>query len=128
MFKLSLGKSIVPQDWRDAIVCPLFKKGKRDKAENYRPVSLTSIVGKVLESLIKDKIMQFLEEHKLIKDTQHGFTSGRSCLTNLLEFFESVTKELDEGNNVDLVYLDFCKAFDKVPHQRLIKKTGSTWH
>ena len=122
LFKLSLEKSLVPQDWRDAIVCPLFKKGKRDKAENYRPVSLTSIVGKVLESLIKDGIMQFLEEQKLIKDTQHGFTSGRSCLTNLLDFFESVTKELDEGNNVDLVYLDFCKAFDKVPHQRLIKK------
>ena len=122
LFTLSLEKGIVPQDWRDANVCPLFKKGCRDKAENYRPVSLTSIVGKVLESIIKDKIVKFLEEHKLLRDSQHGFTGGRSCLTNLLEFFESVTKELEDGNNVDMVYLDFCKAFDKVPHIRLIRK------
>jgi len=83
---------------------------------------LTSIVGKLCESIVKDRIVQHLLEHKLLKNSQHGFTSGRSCLTNLLDFFESVTKELDKGNEVDLVYLDFCKAFDKVPHCRLIKK------
>jgi len=122
LFNLSLESAIVPQDWRDAIVCPLFKKGSKTKAENYRPVSLTSIVGKLCESIVKDRIVQHLLEHKLLKNSQHGFTSGRSCLTNLLDFFESVTKELDKGNEVDLVYLDFCKAFDKVPHCRLIKK------
>ena len=122
LFKMSLDSSIVPQDWRDANVCPLFKKGSRSKTENYRPVSLTSIVGKVCESIIKDSLVQHLQEHNLIRNSQHGFTSGRSCLTNLLDFFESVTRELDEGNDVDLVYLDFCKAFDKVPHVRLIKK------
>ena len=122
LFNLSLQSAIVPQDWRDAIVCPLFKKGSKAKAENYRPVSLTSIVGKLCESIVKDRIVQHLLEHKLLKNSQHGFTSGRSCLTNLLDFFESVTKELDKGNEVDLVYLDFCKAFDKVPHCRLIKK------
>jgi ribonuclease P/MRP protein subunit RPP40 len=122
LFNLSLETGIVPQDWRDADVCPLFKKGKRDKAENYRPVSLTSIIGKLLESILKDTIVKHLEENKLLKDSQHGFTSGRSCLKNLLVFFEFITKELDNGNNVDLVYLDFCKAFDKVPHCRLGKK------
>ena len=86
------------------------------------PVSLTSIVGKVLESIIKDRLVKHLEKHKLLRASQHGFTSGRSCLTNLLIFFEFVTGELDKGNNVDLVYLDFCKAFDKVPHCRLGKK------
>ena len=121
-FNHSLETGIVPQDFRDAYVCPLYKKGNKEQAENYRPVSLTSIVGKTLESIIKDSVVQFLEEHNLLRNTQHGFTSGRSCLTNLLEFFESVTKELDDGNNVDLVYLDFCKAFDKVPHLRLIRK------
>ena len=59
-----------------------LKKGSKDKAENYRPVSLTSIVGKILESIIKDSIVDFLEEHKLLRNMQHGFTSGRSCLTN----------------------------------------------
>jgi hypothetical protein len=122
LFNLSLQTGVVPQDWRDADVCPLFKKGKKDKAENYRPVSLTSIVGKVLESIIKDRLVKHLEKHKLLRTSQHGFTSGRSCLTNLLIFFEFVTGELDKGNNVDLVYLDFCKAFDKVPHCRLGKK------
>ena len=125
LFKLSLETSTVPQDWRDANVCPLFKKGSRAKAENYRPVSLTSVVGKICESIIKDRIVKHLEENKLLRNSQHGFTSGRSCLTNLLEFFETVTKELDEDNNVDIVYLDFCKAFDKVPHCRLIKKLES---
>jgi hypothetical protein len=125
LFNLSLQTGVVPQDWRDADVCPLFKKGKKDKAENYRPVSLTSIVGKVLESIIKDRLVKHLEKHKLLRTSQHGFTSGRSCLTNLLTFFEFVTGELDKGNNVDLVYLDFCKAFDKVPHCRLGKKLES---
>lgn len=57
-------------------------------------------------------------------DTQHGFRSGRSCLTNLLEFLEYITKQLDEGNNIDIIYLDFGKAFDKVPHRRLVHKLG----
>ena len=122
LFNLSLESGTVPQDWRDAIVSPLFKKGSRAKAENYRPVSLTSIVGKLCESIIKDRLVQHLNEHELLRNSQHGFTSGRSCLTNLLDFFESASKELDSGNDVDLVYLDFCKAFDKVPHCRLIKK------
>ena len=122
LFKLSLETGVVPQDWREARVSPLFKKGKRDRPENYRPVSLTSIVGKLVESLIKDNIVEHLDRHNLIRSSQHGFTKGRSCLTNLLSFMEHVTKSVDEGNSVDIVYLDFAKAFDKVPHVRLFKK------
>ena len=122
LFNLSLSTGLVPQDWRDANVIPLFKKGNRNEAKNYRPVSLLSIIGKLLESIVKDNLVSHLNKYNLIKDTQHGFCSGRSCLTNLLEFFEKVTYELDKGNAVDLIYLDFCKAFDKVPHGRLIKK------
>ena len=122
---MSIKTGIVPQDWRDAIVSPLHKKGSRAKTENYRPVSLTSVVGKMLESIIKDHITKHLDKFKLIKSSQHGFTKGRSCLTNLLEFFEEVTKGLDENNPVDLVYLDFAKAFDKVPYERLFKKLVS---
>ena len=122
LFNLSLTKGSIPQDWRDANVIPLFKKGNKNQAQNYRPVSLLSIAGKLLESIIKEQLVDHLTKHSLIKETQHGFTSGRSCLTNLLEFFEKVTQELDDGKAVDLVYLDFCKAFDKVPHCRLVKK------
>ena len=119
LFNHSLQLGIVPQDWKEANVAPLHKKGSREKPENYRPVSLTSIVGKTLESIIKDSIVAHLDRHSLIKGSQHGFTRGKSCLTNLLDFFEVVTKELDDGNNVDLIYLNFSKAFDKVPYNRL---------
>ena len=125
LFTLSIRLGSVPQDWRDANVVPLFKKGSRSKAQNYRPVSLTSVVGKILESIIKDNVVEHLDRHKLLRDSQHGFLSGRSCLTNLLDFLETVTAEIDDGNDVDLIYLDFSKAFDKVPHCRLAKKLGA---
>ena len=99
---------------------PIFKKGSKGKVENYRPVSLTSLVCKVLESIIKDHMVCFLDEYSLIRETQHGFRKGRSCLTNLLEFLDFVSEQFDIGNQVDAAYLDFSKAFDKVPHARLI--------
>jgi len=113
---------VVPEDWRIANVVPLFKKGKRDLPGNYRPVSLTSVVGKVLERIIRDRIYSYLERNELIGDSQHGFVKGRSCLTNLIEFFEKVTKEVDGGKAVDVVYMDFSKAFDKVAHGGLLQK------
>src|SRR5580698_3227567 len=76
----------------------------------------------ILESIIKDHIVEHLNKYSLIKSSQHGFTKGKSCLTNLLEFFETVTKEVDQDNSVDLIYLDFAKAFDKVPYMSLSKK------
>ena len=75
-----------------------------------------------MESIIKDAIIKNLNIFKLINGSPHGFTKGRSCLTNLLEFFEKVTDEIDKGKSFDCIYLDFAKAFDKVPHFRLIKK------
>ena len=88
------------------------KKGSRNKSVNYRPVSLTSVICKLLESIIRDHMMDFLIKHK-------------SCLTNLLCFLEEITKWVDDGSPVDVIYLDFQKAFDKVPHQRLIRKLKS---
>ena len=125
LFNLSLETSFIPQDWRDANVTPLFKKGSRNMAENYRPISLSSKIGKILESIIKDNIVSHLEKLSLIRDSQHGFRKGRSCLTNLLDFMETITQYLDAGQPVDLVYLDFAKAFDKVPFARLFKKLES---
>ena len=125
VFNMSLQEGIVPLEWKEANIIPLFKKGSRNKSVNYRPVSLTSVICKLLESIIRDHIMDFLIKHKLINSSQHGFLKSKSCLTNLLCFFEEITKWVDEGSPVDIIYLDFQKAFDKVPHQRLILKLKS---
>ena len=121
---VSLEEGIVPSEWKEANITLLFKKGSRNKPENYRPVNLTSVVCKLLETLIRDHMVEFLVKHKLINTSQHGFLKARSCLTNLLCFFEEITKWVDDGpgSPVDVVYLDFQKAFDKVPHQRLLFK------
>jgi len=126
IFVSSLATGEVPEDWRVANIVPLFKKGSRDNPGNYRPVSLTSVVGKLLEKILWDRMYSHLEENRLIRDRQHGFVKGRgSRLTNLIEFFEEVTRIIDQGRAVDVVYMDFSKAFDKVPHGRLIQKGKS---
>ena len=91
---------------------PLFKKGSRNKPEHYIPVSLTSVVCKLLDTLIRDHVVEFLVKHKLINIYQHRFLKARSCLINLLCFWEEITKWVDDGSPVDVVYLDFQKAFD----------------
>ena len=125
VFNMSLQEVIVPFEWKEANIIPLFKKGSRNKSVNYRPVSLTSVICKLLETIIRDHMMDFLIKHKLINPTQHGFLKAKSCLTNLLCFLEEITKWVDDGSPVDVIYLDFQKAFDKVPHQRLISKLKS---
>ena len=125
VFNMSLQEGIVPLEWKEANIIPLFKKGSRNKSVNYRPVSLTSVICKLLEPIIRDHMMDFLVKHKLINPSQHGFLKARSCLTIFFMFFEEITKWVDEGSPVDVIYLDFQKAFDKVPHQRLILKLKS---
>jgi ribonuclease P/MRP protein subunit RPP40 len=122
MFKQSLESGQVPADWRCANVTPIFKKGAKSSPGNYRPVSLTSVVCKLMERLIKDAIMEHVMTNGLLRQTQHGFIPKKSCLSNLLQFYEEVTKIVDEGVPVDIVYLDFAKAFDVVPHERLMIK------
>ena len=101
---------------------PIFKKGSSRDPGNYRPVSLTSLTCKVMEMILKESIMQHLNNNRLIRTSQHSFIAGRSCTTNLVEFLEVITAEADRGEPVDTVFLDFAKAFDKVPTQRLLKK------
>ena len=122
IFNKTLEEGVVPVDWRRANVCPIFKKGKRSLPCNYRPVSLTSVVCKVMESIVRDHMVKYFNENNLIRNSQHGFRKNRSCLTNLLEFMEDVTSAVDNGNSVDIIFLDFQKAFDKVPHKRLLFK------
>ena len=118
----SLDTGNVPEEWRKANVVPIFKKGSKSSPANYRPVSLTCVSCKIIESIIKDDLVAHLRANKLITPSQHGFTKNRSCATNLLEFMEEITREVDRGECVDVVYLDFAKAFDKVPTARLLKK------
>ena len=122
IFNKLMEEGQVPNIWRMANVCPIFKKGTKGDPANYRPVSLTCVVCKVMESLIRDKIVAHLERYSLIRASQHGFMVGRSTTTNMLVYMEALTKLLDEGHAVDVLYLDFSKAFDKVPHKRLLEK------
>lgn len=122
LFNKSYESGKVPCDWKKANVTPIFKKGSKFKACNYRPVSLTCIICKIMESIIKDNLVQYLEENNLITNSQHGFRQKRSCLTNLLEYVEKLTKAIDSGQDLDMIYLDFSKAFDKVPIKRLLVK------
>ena len=122
IFQKSLHEGVLPVDWKEAQVTPLFKKGEKDVPGNYRPVSLTSVVCKVLESIVRERVMGHLTANNLLSGCQHGFVSGRSCTTNLLSTLETWTLMIDEGSSVDAIYLDFAKAFDSVPHERLLKK------
>ena len=127
--KLIVDKSLntveVPKEWGEANVTPIFKKGSKLFAANYRPVSLTSSVCKLLESIVRDNIMKYLQLKKLVTPSQHGFVPNKSCLTNLLETLDIITDAINKGDSVDLVLLDFAKAFDKVSHVKLIRKLES---
>lgn len=122
VFRNSLDSGVVPRLWRQANVVPIFKKGDKAQCSNYRPISLTSVVGKMLEAIITKGIREHLEKHQLIRHSQHGFSKGKSCVTNLLSFYKKVFETMDEGDRYDIVYLDFSKAFDRVPHRRLLSK------
>ena len=122
IFCKSVNEGTVPDEWKKAIVSPIFKKGKKTCPGNYRPVSLTSVVCKILESIIRDSFMEYLMENNLFTDSQYGFRPGRSCVTQLLEVLDEWSDWMDSGFSIDTIYLDFSKAFDSVPHQRLFLK------
>ena len=118
----TLTDGIMPQDWRAANVSPIYKKGARNLAENYRPISLTSIVCKVMESLVKESVMQHVISNNLLSPKQFGFISGRSTVTQLLGYLDYCADIVARGGVTDTIYLDFAKAFDTVPHSRLMVK------
>ena len=122
LFTKSLEEEKVPTIWKKANVTAMFKKGEKSNAENYRPISLTSVPGKLMERLVKNAIVEHMTTNNLFSEAQHRFLKGKSCVTRLLKYLEDITEAMDNGNDVDVIYLDFCKAFDKIPHQRLLKK------
>ena len=122
IFQQSLNESKTPSDWKKANIVPIFKKGDRTKPTNYRPVSLTAVVSKMLEHIVVAQIMDHLDHHQIIHENQHGFRSRRSCESQLLLTTDDIVRSMNQSHQVDMAILDFAKAFDKVSHQRLSRK------
>ncbi len=124
IFQQSLDSGELPADWRKANITPLFKKGCRADPANYRPVSLTSVSCKLLEHIIDSQLMKHLEKHQILNGNQHAFRKGLSCESQLVMTMEDLTSNFDNKITTDIAVLDFSKAFDVVPHKKLIQKLG----
>ena len=122
LFQTSLDQGLVPSDWRLADIVPLYKKGDKMQAGNYRPVSLTSITCKLLEHIIHSNIMDHFDRFNVLNNSQHGFRKKRSCETQLINTIKSFSECLNSRGQIDAILLDFSKAFDKVDHEGLIIK------
>ena len=120
LFNLSLSSGHIPNLWKTANVTPVFKKGDKHSCKNYRPISLLCIVSKILERAVLNKIYDHFSH--LITSSQHGFLRGKSTCTQLLSVFHDINSSLDSGTQTDVIYLDFSKAFDSVPHSLLCSK------
>ena len=125
IFNLSLETGVVPIDWRTAGVVPVYKKGSKSKASNYRPISLTCIASKMLEHILVSNIMSHFHDNNLLSQYQHGFRSEHSCESQLISFTQEVYDNLENGNQTDIIVMDFSKAFDKVDHNKLIYKLSA---
>ena len=122
LFNLSMRTGEIPEDWKSANITPLHKKGKKDDRKNYRPVSLTSICCKLIEKIIRREINSHMNNNNLYSEHQHGFLEGRSTTSQLLEYLEYAVECIEHDYPLDVIMLDFMKAFDSVPHQRLLIK------
>lgn len=122
IYRASLKQGELPEEWKEARVTPVYKKGEKYMAENYRPVSLTCILCKQMEHIITSQIMLHLNTNNMLYDKQHGFRSKLSCETQLIEYSSDVLKILQDRQQCDTIVMDFSKAFDKVSHDRLIYK------
>ena len=125
IFKSSIEHGTIPSKWKEANICSIYKKGNKNDPANYRPVSLTCVCCKVLEHIIHSHVMKFLDANNILNDSQHGFRAKRSTETQLLITVNDLAKNVDQSSTISIAILDFSKAFDKVPHQRLLSKLSS---
>ena len=120
MFNTSFISGIIPQEWKLASVVPVHKKGDKDNVENYRPISLISLVMKVFERCIQRELFSVCEQ--LLDPRQHGFVNNRSCTTQMIPFTNDLAITLNNKSRCDIVYFDFAKAFDSVSHDLILQK------
>ena len=125
LFQASLDNGDLPLEWKTALVNPVHKKGSKNDALNYRPISLTSAICRLLEIILKNKILNHLYQNNLISSKQHGFLPGRSITSQLLTALNPVVEQFDKKKDVHIVYTDFSKAFDKVCHRKLLEVLSS---
>ena len=114
VFTRSLDEETLPSIWKSAVISPIFKKGQRNQAKNYRPVSLTSVICKIMERIVGEAIVKHMKQNNQDCPEQHGFTPGKSTVTNLLEALNVWTEALQHNLPVDVIFLDYQKAFDTV--------------
>ena len=122
IWRKSLDTGVVPELGKVANIIPIHKGKSRALAKNYRPVALTSLLIKAFEKVVRIHLVKHLDDNNLFNESQHGFRSGRSCLSQLLAHFDKILKILESGNSVDVIYVDFAKAFDKVDFGVTLRK------
>ena len=122
IFQQSLDTGTLPNDWRNANISPIIKKGNKQMASNYRPISLTSVCCKTLEHIICKHMLNHLENNKIVSPLQHGFYNSHSCESQLILTMHDIMQNIDSKQQTDLVILDFSKAFETVPHKKLLFK------
>ena len=120
IYNKSLQHAVIPEDWKLANVVPVFKKGKKELVENYRPISLLAIISKIFERCVLAGMKDHI--YHLINRAQHGFMAGKSCVSQLTAVLDYIGSQLDKGKQTDVIYLDMSKAFDKVDHGLLLNK------
>ena len=124
LYQQSLNTGTLPEEWKSAFITPVFKKGKRSDPLNYRPISLTSIVCKIFEHIVASQVTNHLETNNILCNNQFEFRTGHSCESQLLLTIDDFACALNNKLQVDIGILDLSKAFDKVPHVKLLKKLG----
>ena len=122
LWRKSLATGEISDQLKLGLIIPIFKNGARSEPKNYRPVTLTSHLIKIFERVLIKNLVKYLENNDLLNDGQHGFRKGRSCLSQLMDHYQSLLNIMETGEAADVIYLDFAKAFDKVDHGILIRK------
>ena len=122
IYNVSLSQGTLPDDWKIAHVIPVFKKGDTQNASHYRPISLTSVICKILERIVRSKLLDYAINNNIIPKEQHGFVPRKSTVSNLLECFNEWSLNFDKGLPTNVIYLDFSKCFDSVCHSKLLFK------
>ena len=117
----SLRQGIVPDDWKSARVTPLFKKGKVEDLDSYRPISVLPIVSKLLERAVHTQLGEYLKEHNILSPYQCGFRKAHSTEFAALSLADTIRRNIEQGQLTGALFIDFRKAFDSIDHSVLLK-------